>query len=55
VEREEVEAMQNAVFWLAVIALATTLTLPDRKTGDVLEKGFGGASQLLGTAMGTRK
>ncbi len=47
--------MQEAVFWLAMIALATTLTLPERKTADVAEKVFGGASGLLGTAMGTRK
>ena len=45
--------MQQAVFWLAVVALATTLTLPDRKSDVVIEKGFTGASRLLGTAMGT--
>lgn len=47
--------MQEAVFWIAIIALATTLTLPDRKTGEVLEKGSGGIATILGTAMGTKK
>lgn len=43
--------MQNAVFWLAVIALATTLTLPDRQTAKVADSVFSGASAVLGTAM----
>lgn len=37
------------------VALATTLTLPDRKTPDVLKVVFSGARGLLATAMGTGK
>ncbi len=47
--------MQNAVFWVAVIALATTLTLPDRKTADVAKAGGEAVGNILGVAMGTRK
>lgn len=37
------------------LALATTLTLPDRKTPQVLGVVFSGARGILATAMGTGK